>query len=79
MTDLISALFSIDPLLGCATCMGDAGSLTNKAAGYVIIFILVMLMIVLGSLIKFMSYLSKRENGIGRGNPVPVRLSKDPN
>jgi len=79
MTTSIAYLTNFDLLLACATCMGDAGSLTNKAAGYAIIFMLVMLAIVLGSLIKFMSYLSKREKGIGVGDPVPVRLRNDPN
>lgn len=59
-------------VFACATCMGDAGSLMNKAAGYAIIFMLVMLTIVLGSLIKFMSYLSKKDKA-----PVPVRVSDD--
>jgi hypothetical protein len=79
MIDQISVLLTSDPLLACATCMGDAGSLTNKAAGYAIAFMLVMLSVVLGSLIKFMSYLAKREKGIGVGDPLPVRLSNDPN
>ena len=63
----IATLLTDNQFLACATCMGDAGSLTNKAAGYAIAFMLVMLAIVLGSLIKFMSYLSKREKGIGAG------------
>ena len=56
--------------LSCATCMGDEGSLINQAAGYAIVLMLVMLCLVLGSLIKFMSYLKKRENG---EFPTPVR------
>ena len=61
MDALFTALCSFDHLLACATCMGDEGSLTNKAAGYAIGFMLVMLTIVLGSLIKFMKYLSNKE------------------
>ena len=61
--NLMTYAFSDGSLLACATCMGDPGSLTNKAAGYAIIFMLVLLTIVLGGLIKFMSYLSKREKG----------------
>ena len=79
MTDPISALILSELPLACATCMGDAGSLTNKAAGYAIVFMLVMLAIVLGSLIRFMCYLSKRENTAGQQHPVPVRISNDPN
>jgi len=60
---LLTSLSTNETLLACATCMGDAGSLTNRAAGYAISFMLVLLAIVLGSLIKFMSYLSKREKG----------------
>ena len=52
-------------LLACATCMGDEGDISNKAAGYAIIFMLAMLTLVLGSIIKFMHYLSKREKGAG--------------
>jgi hypothetical protein len=63
MSQLITSLLSNDLLIACATCMGDAGSLTNKAAGYAIGFMLVMLAFVLGSLIKFMCYLKKREGG----------------
>ncbi|MFT5104438.1 MAG: hypothetical protein ACI9UA_000053 [Pseudoalteromonas tetraodonis] len=63
MNNLIHTLVSNDLFLACATCMGDDGSLTNKAAGYAIAFMLVMLAIVLGSLIKFMMYLSKRDKG----------------
>ncbi len=64
MGNLINNLVSNDLILACATCMGDDGSLINKAAGYAIAFMLVMLCVVLGSLIKFMSYLSKKEKGI---------------
>ena len=63
MGNLINTLSSNELLLACATCMGDDGSLTNKAAGYAIAFMLVMLSVVLGSLIKFMSHLSKAEKG----------------
>lgn len=69
MNALLTSLLSNDHLLACATCMGDAGSVTNKAAGYAIAFMLVMLAIVLGSLIKFMSYLSKKGKGIGSEKP----------
>ena len=63
MGTAITFLSSNYQLFACATCMGDEGSLTNKAAGYAIAFMLVMLSVVLGSLIKFMSYLSKKEKG----------------
>ena len=62
-----------DPIVACATCMGDAGSLVNQAAGYAIIFMLVMLVIVLGSLFKFMTYLSKQDK-----NSAPASVSDDP-
>ena len=68
----------IQSILACATCMGDEGSLINQAAGYAILFMLVMLCLVLGSLIKFMSYLKKRENG-EIPVPVPVRVENDSN
>ena len=77
MTFLLTSLVSHEGLLACATCMGDEGSLINKAAGYAIAFMLVMLAIVLGSLIKFMSYLAKKEKGASP-EPVPVRISNDP-
>lgn len=65
-----------EPIFSCATCMGDSGSLINQAAGYAIAFMLVMLFIVLGCLIKFMSYLSKMEKG-GTPVPVPVQVDND--
>lgn len=63
MNYLLNNLASSDLFLACATCMGDAGSLTNQAAGFAIVFMLVMLSIVLGSLIKFMRHLSKADRG----------------
>lgn len=69
---LITATFSSDPVMACATCMGDSGALVNQAAGYAIGFMLLMLTVVLGSLIKFMSYLSKRDKAA-----APVRISND--
>lgn len=66
---LITSMFSAEQGLACATCMGDSGSAVNQAAGYAITFMLLMLCVVLGSLIKFMSYLSKKEKG---EIPVPV-------
>ena len=63
LNSLLNATLSNDPLMACATCMGDAGSLVNQAAGYAIAFMLVMLAVVLGALIKFMSYLSKQDKG----------------
>ena len=69
----IASLLTDNQFLACATCMGDAGSLTNKAAGYAIAFMLVMLAIVLGSLIKFMSYLQKGKKESGLGSPSSPR------
>ena len=65
-------MFSTQQIFACATCMGDSGSVVNQAAGYAIAFMLLMLCVVLGSLIKFMSYLSKKEKG---AIPVPVQAS----
>jgi len=62
MLHLLTSDFA-STMLACATCMGDEGDMTNKAAGYAIIFMLVMLAVVLGSIIKFMHYLSKKEKG----------------
>ena len=70
---LQSATFANDPPLACATCMGDAGSLINQAAGYAIAFMLVMLAVVLGALIKFMGYLSKQDK-----SAAPAPISDDP-
>ena len=67
MNVLLASLLTDNQLLACATCMGEAGSVTNRAAGFAIVFMLVMLAVVLGSLIRFMSYLSKKEKGFGAG------------
>ena len=75
--NLMTELFP-NGLIACATCMGDAGSLINEAAGYAIVFMLVMLVIVLGSLIKFMSFLSKSDRAGGVGQPAPARVPKRP-
>ena len=61
--NLLNNSASAELFVACATCMGDAGSLVNQAAGYAIVFMLVMLMIVLGSLVKFMKHLSKADKG----------------
>ena len=62
-----------DTLFACATCMGDAGSLINQAAGYAIAFMLVMLAIVLGSLIKFMKGNLSRCNEVLPSDTNPGR------
>lgn len=79
MAHRITSLLTSESLLACATCMGDAGSLINKAAGYAIVFMLAMLAVVLGSLIKFMCFLSKRDRGIGLGGPEAGRPGDRPN
>ncbi len=71
---LLTATSTDDLILACATCMGDAGSMVNQATGYAIAFMLVMLTIVLGALLKFMSYLSKQDKAA-----APAPISDDSN
>lgn len=47
-------------LLACATCIGDPNASSTLAANGAIVFMLCLLAVVLGALIKFITYLNRR-------------------
>ncbi len=62
---------SVATLLACATCTADRGSATNIASTAAIGFMLLLLVVVLGGIIRFMRYLSRCERRGIAGGPNP--------
>lgn len=57
-------LIADQPLLGCLSCRGDAGSETTIAANFAVLFMLVVLLCVLSSFLYFIFYLARRAKRI---------------
>ena len=51
----------IQPVISCATCMGDANSPVMKGATFAILLMLGVLVIVLGSFLTFIRYLARKQ------------------
>lgn len=65
-------LSHLQPLLACATCMGDASDHATRAAGVSIFFLLLVMLCVAGGCVRFFLFLAKCE----RRATVPVRARR---
>jgi len=59
----------LQPILACATCMGDASDHATRAAGMSIFFLLLVVIAVAGAFVRFFLFLARCER---RTAPIPV-------
>ena len=61
-------------ILACATCMGSASDHATKAAGVSILFLLVVVLLVGGAMVRFFLFLAKCER---RTRPMAPAISPE--
>ncbi|MEM8952992.1 MAG: hypothetical protein AAGD22_02465 [Verrucomicrobiota bacterium] len=52
---------TVQPLIACATCMGDANSPVVQGFNFAVLLMLGILVLVLGSFLSFIRYLARRQ------------------